>query len=267
MNDEFMDQLTDVIEYTGGFIRDFAAFIAGAALFVAIIWLTSWLGGKVRRWFLRRTSDRWAHQPNATSLVDNIMRLGVFAAGLVLALGVVGVSTDSLVTWFGVIVAALSLALQDIIKNLVAGFYLLIEQPFKTGDRLIVSGHDGYVETVALRVTGLRNAKRQYVLVPNYLVFSEVVINRTALEPHCLVLTVANVPAKPDDALAGVAKAAREVLGPGAKPPAVELTTVKAETTTVNARIWMTTAATQRDPVIMAIHRAYPTAAIAVMEG
>ncbi len=155
MNEELGQQLSDIAEYTGGFLVSFVQFILGVALFVGIIWVASWIGGKARRWFMRRTKSRWVSNPNGAALVENLLRLGTFAAGLVLALGVVGASTDSLVTWIGVIVAALSLALQDIIKNLVAGFYLLIEQPFKTGDRLIIGEQDGYVETVALRVTGL----------------------------------------------------------------------------------------------------------------
>lgn len=267
MSEDIVRQLSDVAEYTGDFLTSFAEFAAGVGVFVGIIWLTTWIGAKVRRWLMRRTSRHWAAQPTSAALIDNVLRVGTFAAGLVVALGVVGASTDSLVTWFGVIVAALSLALQDIIKNLVAGFYLLIEQPFKTGDRLVVADHDGYVETVALRVTGLRNARRQLVLVPNYLVFSQVVTNRTALESHCLVLTVADVEGEPADIIRGVADAARSVLGDHGKVPAVEIQAIKPTGTTVHARIWLASYQLERDRAILAIHERYPKSVITVVEG
>jgi small conductance mechanosensitive channel len=67
--------------------------------------------------------------------------------------------------------------MQDVLKNVFAGVYLLIERPFRPGDTIKVRDFIGRVETVDLRTTTLRNDS-ELVYVPNAILFSEVLINR-----------------------------------------------------------------------------------------
>jgi small-conductance mechanosensitive channel len=94
---------------------------------------------------------------------------------------VFGVSPAALVTAIGVLGLAASLALQDLLKNFCAGVYLLFERPFRIGDEIAVRDYRGRVADIGIRVTSLHTEERLEVLIPNAIVLSEVVVNRSGL--------------------------------------------------------------------------------------
>jgi small-conductance mechanosensitive channel len=78
----------------------------------------------------------------------------------------------------GVLGLAASLALQDVLKNFVAGVYLLVERPFRIGESIKVKDFTGAVETIDVRTTVLRTAEGDAVMVPNAILFAEIILNR-----------------------------------------------------------------------------------------
>ncbi len=85
----------------------------------------------------------------------------------------------------GILTVALTVSIQDILKDLVAGFYILMERPFRIGDQITigdqgnVASHTGKVEDVQIRSTKLRLVSGEQVAVPNALVFGSIVINNS----------------------------------------------------------------------------------------
>jgi small-conductance mechanosensitive channel len=59
----------------------------------------------------------------------------------------------------------------------------LFERPFRLGDVVVIKGQRGVVETIGIRTTTLRADDNVVVLVPNSMVFAEVVANRTYATP------------------------------------------------------------------------------------
>ena len=102
---------------------------------------------------------------------------------VLLVLGILGVNSVSLVTVAGAVGLAFSLAVQDILKNFFAGVYLLLERPFRVGDTIQVKDQQGVVENIGVRTTMLRTPDNIQVLVPNTVVFAEVVSNHTYQRP------------------------------------------------------------------------------------
>ncbi|HEV7666039.1 MAG TPA: mechanosensitive ion channel domain-containing protein [Chloroflexota bacterium] len=102
---------------------------------------------------------------------------------ILLVLSVLGVSAAGLVTIFGAVGLAFSLAIQDILKNFFSGVYLLLERPFRVGDTIRVKEQQGVVENIGVRTTQLRTRENVQVLVPNAMVFAEVVTNHTREQP------------------------------------------------------------------------------------
>jgi small-conductance mechanosensitive channel len=86
------------------------------------------------------------------------------------------------VTAIGILTLALTVAVQDILKDLVAGFYILMERPFHIGDQISIGDviiRTGRVEDVQIRSTKLRLVSGEEVAIPNAIVFGSVVINNT----------------------------------------------------------------------------------------
>ncbi|HST87296.1 MAG TPA: mechanosensitive ion channel family protein, partial [Ktedonobacterales bacterium] len=97
--------------------------------------------------------------------------------GVIIILAIWGTGIALPVALLGALTVALSLALQDVLKNLVAGIYLLVEHPFSIGDRIALAPYTGKVEDIKIRYTSLRTADGQQVLIPNSMLFSLPVVN------------------------------------------------------------------------------------------
>jgi len=85
-----------------------------------------------------------------------------------------GKSITTILAGLGVGGLAIALAGQDTIKNFFGSIVILGDRPFEIGDRIVVDGHDGPVESVGFRSTRIRTLEGHQVTVPN----SEMV-NRT----------------------------------------------------------------------------------------
>ena len=168
--------LTDSFQQFGeGFVRRLPYLLAAA---VAIL-LTVLVARVVRRGVegaLRRTeAERYVRVVVAT-----LAFYGVVAVGLVVALSLGGVNLGVLVGSLGLATVALGFALQDIVSNFTAGIVLLLEHPFTEGDHIAIDEAEGEVEEIRVRATRLRAPDGQLVLVPNKLLFTQVLTNATA---------------------------------------------------------------------------------------
>lgn len=75
---------------------------------------------------------------------------------------------------------AVGFAFQDIFKNFLAGIILLLQQPFRLGDQIVVADYEGTVEEIALRSTQIRTYQGEEVVIPNSIVFTSMVQVMTA---------------------------------------------------------------------------------------
>lgn len=67
---------------------------------------------------------------------------------------------------------AVGFAFQDIFKNFLAGILLLLNQPFRVNDQIIVADYEGTVETIDIRSTKIRNYQGEVIVIPNSVVFT-----------------------------------------------------------------------------------------------
>jgi small-conductance mechanosensitive channel len=116
-----------------------------------------------------------------------LVKRGLVATWIVVTtlvvLGILGVNPAGLVAVAGAVGLAFSLAMPDILKNFFAGVYLLLERPFRVGDTIKVKDQQGVVENIGVRTTLMRTPSNVHVLVPNAIVFAEVVTNHTYEQP------------------------------------------------------------------------------------
>ncbi len=80
---------------------------------------------------------------------------------------VIGINITSVVTGAGIIGLAVGFIAQDLIKGILNGFAILLEDQFGVGDVIRVSAHAGVVEDFSLRVTRLRNMEGILITIPN----------------------------------------------------------------------------------------------------
>jgi small-conductance mechanosensitive channel len=86
-----------------------------------------------------------------------------------------------LVGLLGLSSVAFGFAFQDIFKNFLAGIFLLLQEPFRIGDRIAVADYEGSVVEVALRSTQIQTYAGEIVVMPNSILLTNPVRVLTAL--------------------------------------------------------------------------------------
>jgi small-conductance mechanosensitive channel len=126
----------------------------------------------------RRSLARANADLTLTLLVGQIVYFAVVCLGAIWVLAIFNVPPAGLIAAFGAASLAFGLSIQDLLRNLIAGIYLLIEKPFRPGERLMVRTFEGTVSSVDLRTTTLLTPQGERVLVPNAILIAEVLVNR-----------------------------------------------------------------------------------------
>jgi small-conductance mechanosensitive channel len=85
----------------------------------------------------------------------------------------------------GIVIATLiaTFGVQDVLKDYVSGYYVLLERHIRLGDNITVEGWSGTVTEVKLRVTLLRNEAGHVVVVPNSELFNRPVTIQSPAPP------------------------------------------------------------------------------------
>ncbi len=104
----------------------------------------------------------------------------VFGVLFAAVLAFPGLRLGDIVATLGLSSVAIGFAFQDIFKNFLAGILLLIQEPFRINDQIIVGEYEGTVESISIRTTQIRTYRGERVLLPNSTVFTSAGQVRTA---------------------------------------------------------------------------------------
>ena len=153
----------------------------GAILFVVVVVILMRLVIRLIdewfRWYLERISEQTASNLATTvgPLASKVTNIIVLLVATVVILDHFGINIGSLLVSLGVGSLAVALAAQDTLSNMIAGFVIMIDRPFRIGDRVLLpSGEMGDVHEIGLRSTRILNFDNNLVIIPN----AELVKNR-----------------------------------------------------------------------------------------
>ena len=106
--------------------------------------------------------------------------------GAAFLLGHFGLNLAAVAAALGIAGLALSLAAQDTIADAISGFVILMDQPFRVGDRIEISelGTWGDVVEIGSRTTRIRTRDNRLVIVPNSTIGKHQVVNYTYPDPQ-----------------------------------------------------------------------------------
>ncbi len=169
--------ITDDINFTGDVGN--ALHLGTLALtYLALGWI-AWLGAlligeaiiaspRVRSESLDADLIRLASQvfglAGAAALVfHGANRIGIPVVGMIASLSVGGL--------------AVALAAQDTLRSLLASMTILVDQPYRVGERIVVAGHDGVVQRIGLRSTRIRKLDGHVTSMPNEVIASQDIEN------------------------------------------------------------------------------------------
>lgn len=133
---------------------------------------------------LGRVLDARGLEPHAKKPLMRLTKLGIGFVAVAIGFGFAGYGNilTSLATVSAAATLAIGFALQDVLKNFVAGVFIYTDRPFRIGDWIEwESGtYSGIVEDISLRVSRIRTFDNELLTVPNSLLTQGVIKNPTA---------------------------------------------------------------------------------------
>lgn len=129
--------------------------------------------GRVIERVLRRAegaSDDPGRAQRAQTLAPLLKNVALYALSFTVAMVILqemGVDMRAILVSAGVLGLAVGFGAQALIKDVIAGFFILFEGLVRVGDVIEVGGHTGTVESIGLRVTTMRVPNGALRVVPN----------------------------------------------------------------------------------------------------
>jgi small-conductance mechanosensitive channel len=120
------------------------------------------------------------------TLVDRVIQVLLSTIYAVIVLGHFGIAVTGIAAMLGFLALALSLAAQDTLSDAISGFLILVDQPFRVGDRIEISelGTWGDVTSIGTRTTRILTTDSRMVIVPNSKIAKNQVVNYSIPDPR-----------------------------------------------------------------------------------
>lgn len=159
------------------------------ALRIAIIILLSAIIGKIGTRLidniidLDRLSGRWDERRVNTlsGLAKSMLKYTIYFVGGVIVLDELGVPTTSILAGAGVLGLAVGFGAQNLVWDVLSGFFILFEDQFAVGDYVKIAGAEGTVQEIGLRVTRVQIWTGEIHIIPNGLIDHVVNYSRSGM--------------------------------------------------------------------------------------
>ncbi len=181
--DRIMAYITSWIASTGMTLATLA--LRFLFVFVAGLILVRIIMGIVNRLLEKSKLEKAAH-----SLIKTLVKTVLLVLfGLILA-STLGIDVTGIVALASVLTLAVSLALQNMLANVIGGFTILYTHPFHSGDYVEIAGQSGTVHEVGIAYTKLITPDNKLVSIPNSAVVAAQIVNYTTTGMRRVELTV-----------------------------------------------------------------------------
>jgi small conductance mechanosensitive channel len=133
--------------------------------------VTKWIAKWLERFVPEKDPLQAAEAKKRAQTLGNILRHALLLAlafiALLMILGELGIQLGPLVATAGIGALAIGFGAQSLVKDVISGFFIILENQYRIGDVIEVAGVSGLVESVNLRKTVLRDLEGRVHTIPN----------------------------------------------------------------------------------------------------
>jgi small-conductance mechanosensitive channel len=104
---------------------------------------------------------------NALSLIQFVVRVGVWSLAFLLIFENLGFDVTALVAGLGIGGIAVALAAQSVLGDLFASLAIVLDRPFEVGDFIVFGDQRGRVEKIGIKTTRLRSVSGEQIVCAN----------------------------------------------------------------------------------------------------
>jgi small conductance mechanosensitive channel len=168
-----------------GYLKDvgsaFGSWLAYDGLRIVLILFMSWVVTRIARRVIPRVLSSVMIGQASASDHDEVMKRSetlssvfvgaavslIYVSALFMVLTEIGVPIGPVLGGFGIAGIAVGFGAQYLVRDLIAGVFILAENQYRTGDVVTLSGISGLVESINLRRTVVRDLDGQVHVIPN----------------------------------------------------------------------------------------------------
>jgi moderate conductance mechanosensitive channel len=168
---ELIDRIAEVLRVDGEVALRTALRVLG-------IWILAWLGLWAVRLIARRieksmddgdpsvTTLREKRGQTISQLLRSVGRVAIITIAILLTFNVF-INIAPVLAGAGILGLAISFGAQSLVRDIISGFFILLENQFAVGDVIEAVGKSGVVERMTLRVVVLRDLEGTMHVIPN----------------------------------------------------------------------------------------------------
>ncbi len=136
-------------------------------LVVPVFYLAGWLSRLSRHLVEKNVLNHFQLDRSRYFSVVNVVRFLVLILTIIVGLSIIGINLSSLAVLFGLLGIGVGFGLQEVIGNMIAGVIIIFARPVKEGDRILVDGIEGTVQTIKLIHTIVETVTHETIIIPN----------------------------------------------------------------------------------------------------
>lgn len=161
-------------------IKLFSNWNLGMVLEIVVMFVVGLIAIRVLLKLIDKALDRSKMERAAASLIRSLLRVVLYVLFALTLAPKFGIDTKGLVAFASVASLAISLSLQGALGNIVSGFSILTNHPFKAGDFVEIAGQSGVVQAIDITYTKLSTADNKIISIPNSAVVAAQIVNYTS---------------------------------------------------------------------------------------
>ena len=139
---------------------------------------------------LKRTLITTKLEKAAHTLILSLVRVVLYILLGLMVASALGIDVTGVVALASVLTLSLSLALQNMLSNVIGGFTLLYTHPFHSGDYVEIAGQAGTVQEINMTYTKLSTPDNKDISIPNSAVVAAQITNYSAQETRRISVDV-----------------------------------------------------------------------------
>lgn len=164
-------------DYRDKMINEDTWFMIGEAFLKIIVVLvvskivSKMLKGVIRKFFHIKSKSPLnltvRREQTLVKLLENVVTYVVGFITFVTVLSIVGIEIAPILAGAGVLGLAIGFGAQNLVKDVITGFFIIFEDQFSVGDQVKINGFDGVVEEIGLRTTKIKGENKERHIIPN----------------------------------------------------------------------------------------------------
>lgn len=184
--------------------------IFGSKLFQAVLILVvGILAIRILMKLIRVTLEKSRLEKAAHGLITSLSTTAMYVLLGLITASALGIDVTSVVALASVLTLAVSLALQNMVSNIIGGFTILYTHPFRSGDYVEIAGQGGTVTEINMTYTMLSTPDNKLISIPNSAVVAAEIVNFSASPTRRVAISVnASYDASVDTVLDALLRAA-----------------------------------------------------------